>query len=212
MPMFDWNGTTGTELGKAYDYDGTTSHQLDKGYDWDGTSSHLLFSSELNLMASPTTTWNARTLKNPLSGATGYASATVAATYLRGETINGSDVTAVCLTKSAISFSGYSKLKITGTFYGDTLQGSGYTTRARCTFGCSTNANASVAMDELTGITGFNDTFSGGRIFFDTAPRMNGTYTYDISNLNGSYYIKILAIRGGLAPSAYFNVTGMVLE
>ena len=46
MAMYDWNGTVGTDLGKAYDWDGTTSHQLGKGYDWDGTTGHLFYSAE----------------------------------------------------------------------------------------------------------------------------------------------------------------------
>lgn len=46
MAMYDWDGTTGSELGKVYDWDGTTSHQLGKGYDWDGTTSHLIYSAE----------------------------------------------------------------------------------------------------------------------------------------------------------------------
>lgn len=45
MAMGDWNGTVGTELGKAYDWDGTTSHQLGTGYDWDGTSNNLIYSA-----------------------------------------------------------------------------------------------------------------------------------------------------------------------
>ena len=46
MPMYDWNGTTSSELGKAYDWDGTTSHQLGKGYDYDGTTNHLIYSAQ----------------------------------------------------------------------------------------------------------------------------------------------------------------------
>ena len=46
MAMYDWNGTTSSELGKAYDWDGTTSHQLGKGYDWDGTTNNLIYSAE----------------------------------------------------------------------------------------------------------------------------------------------------------------------
>lgn len=46
MAMYDWNGTTASELGKVYDWDGTTSHQLGKGYDWDGTTNHLIYNAE----------------------------------------------------------------------------------------------------------------------------------------------------------------------
>lgn len=46
MAMYDWNGTVGTELGKAYDWDGTTAHDLGYGYDWDGTTGHLIYSAE----------------------------------------------------------------------------------------------------------------------------------------------------------------------
>ena len=46
MPMYDWNGTASSELGKVYDWDGTTSYQLGKGYDWDGTANNLIYSAE----------------------------------------------------------------------------------------------------------------------------------------------------------------------
>lgn len=44
--MYDWDGTTSHQLGRAYDWDGTTSHQHSKGYDWDGTTSHLIYTSD----------------------------------------------------------------------------------------------------------------------------------------------------------------------
>ena len=43
--IYDYDGMTTREIGKAYDWDGTTSHQLGKGYDWDGTTSHLIYSA-----------------------------------------------------------------------------------------------------------------------------------------------------------------------
>lgn len=46
MPMYDWDGTVGTEKAKAYDWDGTVSTQLGRGYDWDGTSAYLLYTDE----------------------------------------------------------------------------------------------------------------------------------------------------------------------
>ena len=46
MAMYDWDGTTARELGKAYDWDGTTARELGKGYDWDGTNACLFYSAE----------------------------------------------------------------------------------------------------------------------------------------------------------------------
>lgn len=58
MPMYDWNGTTATELGKAYDWDGTTTHQLGKGYDWNGTTNSLIYTAEVILSSTLTSTGN----------------------------------------------------------------------------------------------------------------------------------------------------------
>lgn len=57
MAMYDWDGTTTYQLGKAYDWDGTASHQLGKGYDCDGTTNHLIYSAEETIFPPRTTTW-----------------------------------------------------------------------------------------------------------------------------------------------------------
>ena len=46
MPIFDFDGTTFRENGKAYDFDGTTYRQHGKAYDNDGTTDRLLYTSE----------------------------------------------------------------------------------------------------------------------------------------------------------------------
>lgn len=46
MPIYDYDGTTSTQIGKVYDYNGTTSTQIGKVYDYDGTTSTLIYSAE----------------------------------------------------------------------------------------------------------------------------------------------------------------------
>lgn len=50
MPIYDYNGTTSYEIGKAYDNDGTTTHQIGKVYDNDGTASRIIYSAETWLL------------------------------------------------------------------------------------------------------------------------------------------------------------------
>lgn len=172
--------------------------------------------SGLNLLADPIATWNSVTAVDPTLGS-GSCTATVSDTspYLAGSSDGGSYLYALCVTKEPIDFSNYNTIKITGRFHGDTISDdvSPAATRACCAFGCSTNSYVNITYSGVTGIQDWHDTFDGGRQFFNVAsPTMEGTYTYDISDLDGSYYVKILTARAGLAPYGTFSVTEMVLE
>ena len=46
MPIYDYNGTSNTEIGKLYDYNGSSNTQIGKVYDYNGTSSTLIYSAE----------------------------------------------------------------------------------------------------------------------------------------------------------------------
>lgn len=46
MPIKDWNGTAASEVKTIQDWDGTTAHKIGKVYDDDGTASHLIYSAE----------------------------------------------------------------------------------------------------------------------------------------------------------------------
>lgn len=43
MAIYDWNGTTTHEIGKLYDNDGTTNYQIGKVYDNNGTTDSLIY-------------------------------------------------------------------------------------------------------------------------------------------------------------------------
>lgn len=49
MPIYDYNGTSNTEIGKLYDYNGTSNTQIGKVYDYNGTSNSLIYSAEETL-------------------------------------------------------------------------------------------------------------------------------------------------------------------
>lgn len=171
-----------------------------------------VWTSELNLLEKPTETWRAVTFADTTqSGQSGYANASVSNTspYLSGETLNGSYVTAGCVTKNTIDFSGYTTLKITGDFEGNNVDD--YGTRAIFCIGCSTNSNISVTHNNGI-IINHDVTYGGGAELFVDIAHHTGTLTMDISKLNGKYYIKIFCVRGGLACRSYFTVTGMILE
>lgn len=46
MPIYDWNGSASTEIGKVYDWDGSASHQIGAVYDFDGTANFLIYTAE----------------------------------------------------------------------------------------------------------------------------------------------------------------------
>lgn len=171
----------------------------------------------LNLLETPSATWSSKTYVEPTGLGEGTCTASVSDTspYLTGSSDGGLYVYALCVTKEPIDFSNYNTLKITGRFHGDIVSEDVQpaVTRACCAFGCSSNPWVSIGYSGVAGIQYWYDTFDGGREFFHVAsPIMEGTYTFDISDLNDSYYIKIITARAGLAPYGTFSVTEMVLE
>ena len=49
MPVYDYNGTTNSEIKKIYDNNGTTSYEIGKAYDNNGTTSSEVFASAVTV-------------------------------------------------------------------------------------------------------------------------------------------------------------------
>ena len=163
MAIYDWDGTTNNEIGKIYDWDGTASHQLGKGYDWDGTTSHLIYSAEERLFPNGSN-WEAIHVDSHWS----ITSATPTNITINSDWWNLNTYANV-VTSNAIDLSNYNTLSATF---------------------------------KITGIRtsdAYNDWYVGINSSKVSSPaqkgsmrvRTNGTYTvtFDISNLNGNYYI-----------------------
>lgn len=59
MPLYDYNGSVNTEIGKLYDHDGTANHQIGRVYDYNGSANSLIYSAENELYnGRQITTWN----------------------------------------------------------------------------------------------------------------------------------------------------------
>lgn len=168
------------------------------------------WSADLDLLETPESMWTYdRKTDSTGSGYCEYPIISNSSPYLSGSSFGGSNCYCWVRTKKAIDFSDYTTLTIKGTFHGDIIEGSGYATRACCAFGFSTNTGVSVTFDN--GISGFGSTFDGGNLVFNTAAVIT-EFSYDITKLTGSYYIKLLTARAGLAPSGSFKVTKLILE
>lgn len=110
MPkIYDWNGTTATEIKKIYDWNGSAATQLKNGYDWNGSAASKVYQSVVY-------GWN--------GGNTGY---TVSPrTYNEGYVTTGtfqvgsnptSHSRAAALAWVNLDFTGFSTLTITYSYY-----------------------------------------------------------------------------------------------
>lgn len=207
MPMYDWDGTTGSELGKAYDWDGTASHQLGKGYDWDGTTNHLIYTAEDIIL-------------NNNDYATGITGGYVGGSKPNGAFADGSLVaTGVQLpatsyiqralwTNNLINFSNYSKMTITYTVT-NASKSSGY--NAARGYGIVANASKSASWSAPDNDTNVNwgTTYQWSRFMSHInyggcnagttdADVNNGTFTktIDISGWTGNLYLGLIASCG----------------
>ena len=178
MPMYDWNGTTATELGKAYDWDGTATHQLGKGYDWDGTTNSLIYSAEEVFYENGILSrhWDAE-----------IASATACHVTDNGEYItvgayNGNS--AMCAWK--VDVTGYNTLELTASYNSATADGAfrifavphypNYPSNPRW----SGSAYAGLESGNLG----------------SSKYTASGTYTLDVSSLSGEIYVGISTTAG----------------
>ena len=64
MPIYDADDTTRYQIGNLYDADDTTRYQIGKVYDNDGTTNSLIYSAEENVLASGASMYNVRYANN----------------------------------------------------------------------------------------------------------------------------------------------------
>ena len=190
MPIYDFDGTTHREIGKAYDFDGVTHRQQSKTYDNDGITDRLLYAAETPVfdpgLSDPYCT--------ALTG--GYS---VALADLQGEytfaTINSSMIQAygssgagphrsymVISSVNAIDLGRFSKFELTG----------------QISFGSYVTCAIGFSASRVT---------RGGQI-----TNLNGTTALNIVDLNGSYYLNIYMYTDGGGISAVSRMTKGLLK
>lgn len=54
MPIYDWNGSASTEIGKIYDWNLSANTQIGKVYDWNGTTCSLIYIDDLVIASGST--------------------------------------------------------------------------------------------------------------------------------------------------------------
>ena len=192
MPIFDFDGTTFRENGKAYDFDGVTYRQHGKAYDNDGVTNRLLYQNEFVVFSNSgnydyTGGWHAyrsagsegRWTINAttLSAWAGYTSTT--AIYIKNS--------------SPIDFTPYATLTVVA--YHD--PSAGYSN-------ADSNGNFEVCvLTASQGGTGISSTV-------DTT----GTHTMNlnVSSLNFSGYIQLRAFGSYYAAGSMFSAYSIILS
>lgn len=176
MPIYDFDGSAGYQIGKVYDYDGSAGHQIGKVYDHDGTASHLIYSAETvyfdNGAQVGYTTYNLGNVNILNVGTTIYS---------QMGNYNGSGATTV---RFAADISNISTLYVTIT--GLALNGN-----ARLYFGISTLTGAA-----QPGV--YIDSEWTRHISITTT----GTHAINVSDISGVYQI---VISMGVSASSYIE-------
>lgn len=205
MPMYDWNGTTGSELGKVYDWDGTTSHQLGKGYDYDGTTNNLIYTAAepdipmiLNYsdqVTAVTGGWNLGN-KGGYAYTQGWSSGDNA--WVMRYSGNNWSGAGFMQTIKKFNISGYSKLHLEY----DSKQGYGNATKSNGWVYIALVPNASGSGDNASGYCGGKPDNRKANAWDSSNPVVaynqresgdisNWSIDLDVSNIDGEYYVQI---------------------
>jgi len=208
--IWDFDGTTDYQIGKLYDHDGTTSHQIGKVYDYDGSGSHLIYSSESILIGANSeyttgTVTNTTTAYSNNGKGTQTNSTTLVGTFQIGCSYNYPDGRGVrnCYYTEKIDVTGFNTLEFT---LGTKLWAGGY--RLQIGFIPSIPTGSGYGSTGWIGIGGNAHWFSMSAGWnSDNQTVEVGTYTADISAINGEYYFVICMGYLYNSGSATINIT-----
>jgi hypothetical protein len=195
MPIYDWNGTSGNQIGKIYDWDGTSNNQIGKIYDWDGSANNLIYSSELNGL-----TEAAWVTSNGTYGGVNLSSSQI---YVYVD--YGSDKYRCAY--FPFNASDYNKITVTYTTTGhyNTLQ----------IFGVSTDTTFSKFASSATVSNGSHSS-GGGWVIYEnptsSGKTVTGTKELDISSLTGTYYFKVGVWHASSADVGRITLTKILFE
>ena len=176
MPIYDFDGAVHTEVGKLFDFDGTAKHQIGRVYDHDGTAAALLYSGETAFFNS--------------GAAVPFSTYEYQADVNIGSTIQinhgAQDVGwGAAWTTDKQDLSGASKV----TFTFDSVNNKG-----NCVL------RVGVGLDTGSSLNPFAGTGFVKYVDISTA----GTYSVDVSDLTGDYYI---SMAQNSSTAAYSNST-----
>lgn len=182
MAIYDNDGTSDREIGKLYDNNGTSNFQIGKIYDNDGTTSYLIYSAEYDVLAA--FGWTK-------AGTSSYITSLTATNVTIKPTAGGGNARVY----KTIDVTNYSSMTIT----------------------CSLSALYSHATCGLyvsdPGYLVYNEPTVGKQVRDSNGntQTINGTFTFNISSLRGTYYVVIGAYQGSAwAPVA--TCTKFILE
>lgn len=161
MPIYDYNGSTSTEIGRVYDYNGSTSTEMSKVYDYNGSTSSEVFSAEANLFPGTDTYAGGWSVSRSGDNGTYVDSTTISArattTYTNGKVYS----------TSKIDLTNFASLVFTVTNYSKT---------GNATLACGIKAT-------------YSDVYLPADFLSCVQPNANGDFTLDVSSRNGEYYV-----------------------
>ena len=203
MPIYDNDGTTSHEIGKLYDNNGSANAQIGKVYDNNGTANSLIYTSEYNIMTgSNNYTGGWIVCSGPYvqwGSMTNYGSSLAVRTYAgqHGDNNGACDIRS----GGTIDLSGFSTLHFTISSY----SGGFYKSR----LGVSTVAqNGTSAFGNSDAFLDNSGVYKTQRNVFFTG---NGTFTMNIGDLSGGYYIFIGGVNSTYGSSKSFVISNIYL-
>ncbi len=194
MPIYDNDGTASREIGKLYDHNGSANTQIGKVYDNNGSANSLIYTSEYNIV----------TASNEYTGGWIVCSGT----YLSTGSVTNSGSSLTVSTWGGSSGWSYGSGDVRS---GSTINLSGfntlYFTISSITAGFyKARLGITTAAQNGSSLAGNTDYFweNGGvyktqrHVAFTAA----GSYSMNISDLSGGYYIFIGGVNGGFGSKS----------
>lgn len=197
MPIYDNDGTANREIGKLYDHNGSANTQIGKVYDNNGSANSLIYSSELILIGNNrtyTSGWSA--IGGPYAG---YGSVTDNGTnvlqYSTPTSWGNAAGSGNARTAALIDLTGFSTLYFTTREFWYAQYGRVGLSRA--------DKNGQSGLGNNDRIIDNGSVYKTDRY---TAFTSAGTYSINVSDLNGNYYIYLGLIAVGNSSNGTAHV------
>lgn len=80
MPIYDWNGSTNTQIGKVYDFNGSVNTQIGRVYDHNGSVNTLIYTADTEIPMSSFSTHPSAARAAVITASSVYVYANISAT------------------------------------------------------------------------------------------------------------------------------------
>ena len=211
MPITDWDGTANSTISKMCDWDGSANHQIGKVHDYDGTTSHLIYSADMPLFTSgvgQNVPWYAA-VSYSSHGEYSNSATQLYAKVHSNSTAEEQNRRVMWRTSSKVDVTGFSTLRLKFSEL--------YTEWGSCNYIVGGLSSTGTYHDLPYNPSSFSEFSTTGLVagtywVKHQTTLKNQTWDIDISGINGSYYVQIIAAkRYGEARSAYFKLTDAIL-